>query len=55
VVTAPLGREFDDDNADGVDDDDDSVPELEPISDTDDELSKAVGKVYFNSDSDESF
>jgi hypothetical protein len=54
TVTAPLDREFDDNIADGMDDDDDKMPGLEPVSDTDDELSKAVGKVAFDSDSDES-
>jgi hypothetical protein len=52
-VTAPLDRAFDEEIG-GDDDDDDGMPTLDPVSDYDDELSKAVGKVDFDSDSDNS-
>jgi hypothetical protein len=56
-VTAPLDRCFDDDvGGDDEEEEDGDLPALVSASDTDvDELSKAVGKVNFDSDSDDSY
>jgi hypothetical protein len=52
-VTAPIDRSFDEDVGDDADEDE--MPELEPLADTnEDELSISVGKVDIESDSDES-